>query len=234
MKAIVYTEYGSADVLQLKEVAKPTPKDNEVLIRIEATTVTAVDSTFRQGASLSGRFYTGLKTPKRPVLGSTMAGEIEAVGKDVLVFDNLDDLILQVNGRTLDRLHARMVQEQAKQEQAKERLLQLGHSYIQFACEEPHTWQMIFEHRLTGEREIPEWFQLKVARMFALVETGLEPLAAQHSPGEIALAARALWSGVHGVCILAVSDKLDVVGVESVQNLTDLLVGNFLKGFISN
>lgn len=172
--------------------------------------------------------YQGLSARK-------VAGAIGyTVGTLYLVFDNLDDLILQVNGRTLDRLHARMVQEQAKQKQAKERLLQLGHSYIQFACEEPHTWQMIFEHRLTGEREIPEWFQLKVARMFALVETGLEPLAAQHSPGEIALAARALWSGVHGVCILAVSDKLDVVGVESVQNLTDLLVGNFLKGFMSS
>lgn len=172
--------------------------------------------------------YQGLSARK-------VAGAIGyTVGTLYLVFDNLDDLILQVNGRTLDRLHARMVQEQAKQEQAKERLLQLGHSYIQFACEEPHAWQMIFEHRLTGEREIPGWFQLKVARMFALVETGLEPLAAQHSPGEIALAARALWSGVHGVCILAVSDKLDVVGVESVQNLTDLLVGNFLKGFMSS
>ncbi|MCP5441744.1 MAG: TetR/AcrR family transcriptional regulator [Chromatiaceae bacterium] len=172
--------------------------------------------------------YQGLSARK-------VAGAIGyTVGTLYLVFDNLDDLILQVNGRTLDRLYARMVQEQAKQKQAKERLLQLGHSYIQFACEEPHTWQMIFEHRLTGEREIPEWFQLKVARMFALVETGLEPLAAQHSPGEIALAARALWSGVHGVCILAVSDKLDVVGVESVQNLTDLLVGNFLKGFMSS
>ena len=98
MKAIVYTEYGSVDVLQLKEVAKPTPKKNEVLIRIEATTVTAVDSTFRQGASLSGRLYTGLTRPKRPVLGSTLAGEIEAVGKDVTRFKVGD----QVFGATAD------------------------------------------------------------------------------------------------------------------------------------
>ena len=98
MKAIVYTEYGSVDVLQLKEIAKPIPKDNEVLIRIEATTVTAVDSTFRQGASLSGRFYTGLKRPKRPVLGSTLAGEVEAVGKDVTLFKKGD----QVFGATAD------------------------------------------------------------------------------------------------------------------------------------
>jgi len=98
MKAIVYTEYGSPDVLQLKEVAKPTPQDNELLIRIEATTVTAVDSTFRQGASLSGRFYTGLTRPKRPVLGSTLAGEVEAVGKDVTLFKKGD----QVLGATAD------------------------------------------------------------------------------------------------------------------------------------
>ncbi|MCB8983752.1 MAG: NAD(P)-dependent alcohol dehydrogenase [Ardenticatenaceae bacterium] len=98
MKAIVYTEYGSPDVLQLKEVAKPTPKDNELLIRIEATTVTAVDSTFRQGASMSGRFYTGLTRPKRPVLGSTLAGEVEAVGKDVTLFKEGD----HVFGATAD------------------------------------------------------------------------------------------------------------------------------------
>ena len=98
MKAIVYTKYGSPDVLQLKEVAKPTPKDNELLIRIEATTVTAVDSTFRQGASLSGRFYTGLKGPKRPVLGSTLAGEVEAVGKNVTLFKKGD----QVFGATAE------------------------------------------------------------------------------------------------------------------------------------
>lgn len=98
MKAIMYTEYGSPDVLQLKEVAKPTPKDNELLIRIEATTVTAVDSTFREGASVSGRFYTGLKRPKRPVLGSTLAGEIEAVGKDATLFKKGD----QVFGATAE------------------------------------------------------------------------------------------------------------------------------------
>ena len=98
MKAITYTKYGSPDVLQLKEVAKPTPKDNELLIRIEATTVTAVDSIFRQGSSLSGRFFTGLARPKRPVLGSTLAGEVEAVGKDVTLFKEGD----QVFGATAD------------------------------------------------------------------------------------------------------------------------------------
>ena len=155
------------------------------------------------------------------------------VGTLYLVFDNLDDLILQVNGRTLDRLHARMVKEQAQCEQATERLLRLGHSYIQFANEEPHCWEMIFESRFPQAQGMPEWFREKVARMFSLVEEALKPLAKNHTSAEIAQAARALWSGVHGICILAITNKLDVAGVASVQDLAQSLMSNYLTGFIA-
>ncbi|QGQ99290.1 NAD(P)-dependent alcohol dehydrogenase [Paenibacillus psychroresistens] len=90
MKAIVYTKYGSSSVLQLKEIAKPTPKDNEVLIRVFATTVTAADCAFRSGAPFMARFYTGLLGPKNTILGSELAGEIESVGKDVKLFKQGD------------------------------------------------------------------------------------------------------------------------------------------------
>jgi len=67
----------------------------------------------------------------------------------------------------------------------------------------------------------------------ASVEAGLEPLAGQRSGDEIAQAARALWGGVHGICILALSDTLGITGVDSVQHLTRSLIGNYLKGFVS-
>lgn len=90
MKAIVYHNYGSPDVLKLEEVEKPTHKDNEVLIKVYATTVETTDAIFRQGNNLSARLFTGLFKPKFTRPGAEFAGKIEAVGKDVTRFKEGD------------------------------------------------------------------------------------------------------------------------------------------------
>ena len=105
MKAIVYTEYGPPDVLQLKEVEKPTPKEDEVLIRVYATSVAYGDILARNFRIVSPRKFTmpmlfwlytkmyfGFRKPRITILGSEFAGEIEAVGKDVKLFRKGDQV----------------------------------------------------------------------------------------------------------------------------------------------
>jgi len=83
MKAVVYTKYGPPDVLQLKEIAKPVPGDNEVLVKVYATTVNRTDCATIRAKPFFARLFTGIFKPKKQIPGTEFAGKIEAVGKNV-------------------------------------------------------------------------------------------------------------------------------------------------------
>ena len=92
MKAIVYTEYGSPDVLQLKDVVKPAPKDYEVLVKVYAVSANAADLHLLRADPFLIRLSSGLLQPKNKILGSDIAGRVEAVGKDVTQFKLGDEV----------------------------------------------------------------------------------------------------------------------------------------------
>lgn len=99
MKAVVFTRYGSPDVLELKEVDKPISKDDEVLIKIHAVSINDWDMGALDGTSFVNRLIFGLLKPKIRILGSDIAGRIEAVGKNVLKFKAGDDVFGDLSGR---------------------------------------------------------------------------------------------------------------------------------------
>ena len=91
MKAVICEKYGPPEVLKIKEVEKPEPKDNEVLIKIKATVTALPDCAFRKGSPFISRLFTGLTRPKY-ILGDVLSGVVEATGKDVKHFKNGDEI----------------------------------------------------------------------------------------------------------------------------------------------
>lgn len=99
MKAVVYEKYGPPDVLELKDVPIPVPDDNEILIKIHATTVNRTDCGLRQAEYFISRFVTGLLTPKKTILGTEFAGEVVSTGENIIQFSKGD----QVFGHSGDK-----------------------------------------------------------------------------------------------------------------------------------
>lgn len=105
MKAIVCTQYGSPDVFQLQQVDKPVPRDNEVLVKVHATTATTAGLGARTGKPLIARLFSGLTKPKNSILGVEFAGEIAAIGKDVTSF-KVSDSVFGMTGATTPGAYA--------------------------------------------------------------------------------------------------------------------------------
>ncbi len=98
MKAIVYHKYGSPDVLELEEVEKPTPEEDEVLVKVHAASANPADWHLMRGEPFLARLTAGLLKPKNKILGADIAGRVEAVGRNVKQFQPGDEVFGDISG----------------------------------------------------------------------------------------------------------------------------------------
>ena len=131
-----------------------------------------------------------------------------SVGTIYNLYDGLDELIINVNSATLEDLGANLQAEAQHSTGAPlpERLTGLALAYLTFALDSQPSWRAVFEHQLAKERAIPEWYRERQAALFAIVEDMLTPAVSDEV--QRAMAARALFSAVHGIVSLALDQKL--------------------------
>ncbi|MCP4329135.1 MAG: TetR/AcrR family transcriptional regulator [Alphaproteobacteria bacterium] len=152
-----------------------------------------------------------------------------SVGTVYNLFKSQDDLIVEMNGRTLDELYAALAGISSKRTPASS-LEALAVTYLDFTGRQANRWNALFEHRLKPGTALPPWYDEKIKRLLALVEAPLEPLFGPRQEGRKLRAARILWCGIHGISSLANGGKLGVVTDQTVTDLTRTFVSTFLNG----
>jgi AcrR family transcriptional regulator len=149
------------------------------------------------------------------------------------MFDNLDDVVLNVEARVLDALDKSLADIQQEGGRADDRVVRIAHAYLAFTKQKPRLWNLLFEHHMPPGTELPSWYKQKLEGLMGHVEQALAPHFMPGSEGDLQRASRVLWAGVHGITSLSTADKLSVVTSETASRLIDDLVGTYLAGLLS-
>lgn len=145
------------------------------------------------------------------------------------VFENLDDLVLTIEGRLLDRLAAALADCPTGVTPA-ETLQLLAQAYMRFTHQNPKLWNLLFEHHLPPGRDVPNWYQQKLEGLLARVEQAIAPLLHGGDAEKVRRAARVLWAGVHGITSLSTADKLSIITADTAPQLVEDLVASYVRG----
>ena len=144
-------------------------------------------------------------------------------------FESLDDLVLTIEGRLLDRL-VEALAAVPTDGPSGERVLRLAERYLRFAAENLRLWNLLFEHHIPASRAVPDWYQQKLEAAMSRIEDALGPLTEGLDADEARRAARVLWAGVHGISSLSAADKLSIVSADDASVLMGDLVRTYLAG----
>ena len=151
------------------------------------------------------------------------------VGSIYMAFRSMADLTMHINARTLDAIAAQL--EQVQDCDAEQSLEALAKAYLSYASQNFNCWRNVFDWPLSANTEIPAWYQEKVDNMPAPVQARFAELAPELSEDHRKRAAKALWYGVHGVCVLSLTGRQDKTGINDIEETIVLLVRNFMRGY---
>jgi AcrR family transcriptional regulator len=171
---------------------------------------------------------------KEGIAGFSMRKVAQAIGYTVgnlyLLFANQDDLLAAINERTADAIHAFLQDACEPHSDPRNRLRAMGVAYIDFAQRHPHRFRLMFEHQLPLEMQPRPTTDMRLKRLFDLVEHNLAPLLPGTRPEALRAAAATVWSSVHGVCVLTASGKLKWTGLGDLRELSTGVVDIVLNG----
>ncbi len=151
------------------------------------------------------------------------------VGTLYNVFQNLDDIFVHLNGRTLDKLIQHLnaaVANDSKESKVKV----LAQAYIDFSRQNFNLWSTLFDYRFSENHQVPKWYNEKINSLYGVVEKSIRPLLSVKHQDQTKEIITVLWSGIHGICILSIKGKLDRTGVESASVLVDHFLNNYMNG----
>ncbi len=153
-----------------------------------------------------------------------------AVGTLYNVYGSLDKLVQRLNARTLDRLCDRLEEEAAKATGPENRMAAMARAYIDFAEEQPLVWRAVFDHHPADGNGRADWYTTSIERIAHLAITILGPLYPGEQRRAVRRTATIIWSGVHGVCALALGGNLRHVTHADPRALAEDLVRGYLAG----
>lgn len=164
----------------------------------------------------------------RGLTARRIAGEIGySPGTLYNVFEDLDDLIVHLNGSTLDALYEALKGIRLDDDPTIA-VRALTEGYIQFVRDHPKLWSILFEHHLPDGRHLPDWHHEKIRPLLGLLEGALAPLFSQGQEDRRHHSARVIWSSLHGMVSLEIGGKL--VATESVERMADTLATIYVAG----
>lgn len=149
------------------------------------------------------------------------------------LFENLGDMIVHLNGRTLDALHDRLSEVAMSGEPTRD-LGRLFDAYLGYLDDHPSLWSALFDYTLPEQRDLPAWYVAKVAKVLGRLEDALAPLFGAGEDGDKRDTARVLWASLHGICSLSDSGRLQVVTTQPVREMAETLMTHFVAGLRAN